>query len=75
MTGAICPLAELCEVSHEFGALTFVDEVHAVGLYGNEGAGIGQRDGVLSQMDVISGTLGISNSDFFSCLCFVRFVY
>lgn len=64
MTGAICPLAELCEVSHEFGALTFVDEVHAVGLYGNEGAGIGQRDGVLSQMDVISGTLGISNSDF-----------
>lgn len=67
MTGAICPLTELCEVSHEFGALTFVDEVHAVGLYGNEGAGIGQRDGVLSQMDVISGTLGISNSVFFSC--------
>jgi 5-aminolevulinate synthase len=59
MTGAICPLTELCEVSHEFGALTFVDEVHAVGLYGNEGAGIGQRDGVLSKMDVISGTLGI----------------
>ena len=59
MTGAICPLTEWCEVSHEFGALTFVDEVHAVGLYGNEGAGIGQRDGVLSKMDVISGTLGI----------------
>ncbi|XP_046459231.1 5-aminolevulinate synthase, erythroid-specific, mitochondrial-like isoform X1 [Daphnia pulex] len=64
MTGAICPLTELCEVSHEFGALTFVDEVHAVGLYGNEGAGIGQRDGVLSQMDVISGTLGKAFGNF-----------
>jgi 5-aminolevulinate synthase len=75
MTGAICPLTELCEVSHEFGALTFVDEVHAVGLYGNEGAGIGQRDGVLSQMDVISGTLGISNSRFFFMFWIVCFPF
>lgn len=58
MTGAICPLKELCEVSHEHGALTFVDEVHAVGLYGEHGAGIGERDGQLHNMDIISGTLG-----------------
>lgn len=58
MDGAICPLEELCDVSHEFGALTFVDEVHAVGLYGLHGAGVGERDGVMHKMDVISGTLG-----------------
>ena len=37
MDGAICPLEELCDVAHHYGALTFVDEVHAVGLYGREG--------------------------------------
>lgn len=58
MTGAICPLKELCDISHEFGALTFVDEVHAVGLYGEHGAGVGERDNVLDEMDIISGTLG-----------------
>nr|CAD7589482.1 unnamed protein product [Timema genevievae] len=58
MTGAICPLEELCSVAHKHGALTFVDEVHAVGLYGRHGAGIGERDGQLPKMDIISGTLG-----------------
>ncbi|XP_011204282.2 5-aminolevulinate synthase, erythroid-specific, mitochondrial [Bactrocera dorsalis] len=58
MTGAICPLEELCDVAHEYGALTFIDEVHAVGLYGRNGAGIGERDGLLPKMDIISGTLG-----------------
>nr|CAD7425703.1 unnamed protein product [Timema monikensis] len=58
MTGAICPLEELCSVAHKHGALTFVDEVHAVGLYGRHGAGIGERDGLLPKMDIISGTLG-----------------
>merc|ERR1719211_76631 len=58
MTGAICPLEEMCDVAHRFGALTFVDEVHAVGLYGWEGAGVGQRDGVADKMDIVTGTLG-----------------
>ncbi|XP_072569097.1 5-aminolevulinate synthase, erythroid-specific, mitochondrial isoform X1 [Paramormyrops kingsleyae] len=58
MDGAICPLEELCDVAHSHGALTFIDEVHAVGLYGAHGAGIGERDGVMDKMDIISGTLG-----------------
>lgn len=58
MSGAICPLAEMLSVAKERGALTFIDEVHAVGLYGNHGAGIGERDCLLGEMDIISGTLG-----------------
>ncbi|XP_061689541.1 5-aminolevulinate synthase, nonspecific, mitochondrial [Syngnathoides biaculeatus] len=58
MDGAVCPLEEMCDVAHEFGAITFVDEVHAVGLYGARGGGIGDRDGVMHKMDIITGTLG-----------------
>ncbi|XP_070815554.1 5-aminolevulinate synthase, non-specific, mitochondrial [Chaetodon trifascialis] len=58
MDGAVCPLEEMCDVAHEFGAITFVDEVHAVGLYGARGGGIGDRDGIMHKMDIVSGTLG-----------------
>ena len=58
MTGLICPLKQLCDIAHAYGALTFVDEVHAVGLYGTHGAGIGEQFNELQNMDVISGTLG-----------------
>jgi len=58
MTGAVCPLKELCDVSHAAGALTFVDEVHAVGLYGEHGAGIAEREGLSHELDIVSGTLG-----------------
>uniref|UniRef100_H2SGC7 5-aminolevulinate synthase n=1 Tax=Takifugu rubripes TaxID=31033 RepID=H2SGC7_TAKRU len=58
MDGAICPLEELCDIAHRYGALTFVDEVHAVGLYGAHGAGVGERDNVMHKIDIVTGTLG-----------------
>nr|XP_002125767.1 5-aminolevulinate synthase, erythroid-specific, mitochondrial isoform X1 [Ciona intestinalis] len=58
MDGAVCPLKELCDVAHKYGAITFVDEVHAVGLYGERGAGIGERDGLMDDIDIVTGTLG-----------------
>lgn len=58
MTGAVCPLSEMCDIAHEHGALTFIDEVHAVGLYGEHGAGIGEREHQQHKMDIVSGTLG-----------------
>ena len=58
MTGAVCPIHELCDVAHKYGAITFVDEVHAVGLYGATGAGIAERDQAQHKIDIVSGTLG-----------------
>ncbi|KAH9502280.1 5-aminolevulinate synthase, erythroid-specific, mitochondrial [Bulinus truncatus] len=58
MDGSIAPAEQMCDVAHRYGALTFVDEVHAVGMYGPAGAGIGERDGCVSKMDIISSTLG-----------------
>jgi 5-aminolevulinate synthase len=58
MDGDIAPVAEICDVAEEFGALTYLDEVHAVGLYGPHGAGIAARDGQGRRLHVIQGTLG-----------------
>lgn len=66
IVGAVCPLNELCDVAHKYGALTFVDEVHAVGLYGRHGAGIGERDGCMDKIDFVSGTLGKNILQYFS---------
>jgi 5-aminolevulinate synthase len=57
MDGDIAPIGELSDVAHRYGALTYLDEVHAVGLYGATGAGIAERDGVSEKVDIIQGTL------------------
>jgi 5-aminolevulinate synthase len=58
MDGDIAPLEELVEISESYGAMTYIDEVHSVGLYGPEGAGIAARDGIADRIDLIEGTLG-----------------
>ncbi|MCC5993321.1 MAG: 5-aminolevulinate synthase [Rhodobacteraceae bacterium] len=57
MDGDFGPIREICDLADEFGALTYIDEVHAVGMYGPRGAGVCERDGLMHRIDIINGTL------------------
>ena len=57
MDGDIAPIKEICDLAEEFGALTYIDEVHAVGMYGPRGGGIADREGLMERIDIIEGTL------------------
>lgn len=57
MDGDFAPIEAICDLADEFGALTYIDEVHAVGMYGPRGAGVAERDRLMHRLDIINGTL------------------
>ncbi|MFO1175497.1 MAG: 5-aminolevulinate synthase [Paracoccaceae bacterium] len=57
MDGDFGPIGAICDLAREFGALTYLDEVHAVGMYGPRGGGVAERDGLMGRIDIINGTL------------------
>lgn len=58
MDGDFGPIGEICDLADEFNALTYLDEVHAVGMYGPRGGGVAERDGLMDRIDIFNGTLG-----------------
>jgi 5-aminolevulinate synthase len=58
MDGDISPIGKICDLARRYGAMTYLDEVHAVGLYGPRGGGVAEREGLMHRVDVIEGTLG-----------------
>lgn len=58
MDGDEGPIGAICDLAAEFGALTYLDEVHAVGMYGPRGGGVAERDGLADRIDIVNGTLG-----------------
>ncbi|MDZ7824307.1 MAG: 5-aminolevulinate synthase [Ahrensia sp.] len=58
MDGDIAPIEAICDVADKFGAFTYIDEVHAVGMYGPRGGGVAERENLMHRIDVIEGTLG-----------------
>jgi len=58
MDGDFGPIGAICDLADEFNALTYIDEVHAVGMYGPRGAGVAERDGLMGRIDIINGTMG-----------------
>ena len=57
MDGDFGPIEAICDLADEFGAMTYIDEVHAVGMYGPRGAGVAERDGLMDRIDIINGTM------------------
>ena len=57
MDGDFGPIGAVCDLAERYGAMTYLDEVHAVGMYGEHGAGVAERDGVMDRVTVVQGTL------------------